>query len=373
MENMMQKIIMLVEDNERLRKNLLFMLKRQGFEAIGAENGKVALALVHEKRPDLIVSDIMMPDMNGYELLEALRAFETTLSIPVIFLTSKGTMNDIRTGMLLGADDYLTKPVDFQELVRVITTRLTQHERQRLNLAAQTESVQRHLMSVLPHELRTPLSGIIGASTLIRSEIATLTKEDIFELNECILSSSRRLARITENFLLYATIRPLLDNPVFTPIVPDVSLENAEHLVREVVLTVADGCARMNDVELSLQDATLSAKQRHVERAISEVALNAFTFSAIGSLVRVSSRVVNNVLMIDITNEGRGMTEEQISHLKQPISSFIQYDRDEFEQQGTGLGLALTRSIIALYGGFFNIASNSEQTTVSLGFPLHKP
>jgi signal transduction histidine kinase len=67
------------------------------------------------------------------------------------------------------------------------------------------------------------------------------------------------------------------------------------------------------------------------------------------------------------------MTAEQIQTLKQPIASFIQFDRSEFEQQGTGLGLALTRSIVALYGGYFDIASDSEQTTVSLGFPLHKP
>lgn len=369
----MKKIIMLVEDNERLRKNLLFMLKRQGFETIGAENGKVALALVQEKRPDLIVTDIMMPDMNGYDLLAALRALDTTLTIPVIFLSSKGSMNDIRTGMLMGADDYLTKPVDFQELVRVITTRLTQHERQRLNLAAQTESVQRHLMSVLPHELRTPLSGIIGASSLIRSEIATLTKEEIFELNECILSSSRRLARITENFLLYANIRPLLDNPAFTPITADSPLQNVQHLLHEVIMSVADGCARTSDVELTLQDATMGIKQRHLERAVSEVTLNAFTFSPIGSTVYVFSRVVNQLLMIEITNQGRGMTAEQIQMLKQPIASFIQFDRSEFEQQGTGLGLALTRSIIALYGGYFDITSDTQQTTISLGFPLYMP
>ncbi len=369
----MQKTIMLVEDNERLRKNLLFMLKRQGFEAIGAENGKVALALVQEKRPDLIITDIMMPDLNGYELLEALRALETTLTIPVIFLTSKGSMNDIRTGMLLGADDYLTKPVDFQELVRVITMRLAQHERQRLNLAAQTESVQRHLMSVLPHELRTPLSGIIGASSLIRSEIASLSKEEIFELNECILSSSRRLARITENFLLYANIRPMLDTPAFTPIIADILLENVENHLHEIVMSIADGCARTSDVELALHDATLRVKPRHLERAVSEVVLNAFAFSVIGSMVRVSSHVSDKFFMINITNHGRGMTAEQIQTLKQPIASFIQFDRSEFEQQGTGLGLALTRSIVALYGGSFDIASDSEQTTVSLGFPLHKP
>jgi two-component system, sensor histidine kinase and response regulator len=89
--------------------------------------------------------------------------------------------------------------------------------------------------------------------------------------------------------------------------------------------------------------------------------------------VCVSSRVVDKQYVIDVTNQGRGMTEEQIQMVKHPFTSFLQFDRTEFEQQGTGLGLALTRSITTLYGGYFDIASDNEQTTVSLSFPLLKP
>lgn len=368
----MKKTIMLVEDNERLRKNLLFMLQRQDFETIGAENGKEALALVKEKRPDLIVSDIMMPDMNGHELLVALRSLGTTLTIPVIFLTAKGSMIDIRFGMMLGADDYLVKPVDFEELVKVINTRLTLHERQQMRLAAQNESVQRHLMAVLPHELRTPLSGIIGAATLIQSEIAALSKAEIMELNECILSSSRRLARITENFLLYAHVRLLLENPAFVPVLADFPLLNVQHLLQEVILSVAESCSRSNDVEIVLHEAALGVTQRHLERAVSEICLNAFAFSPMDTTVRVASRKLGTLYVIDITNQGRGMSEEQIQLVKLSLTTFVQFDRSYFEQQGTGLGFALTRSIIALYDGFFDIMSDSTQTTVSIGFPYHK-
>lgn len=366
------KKIMLVEDNERLRKNMLFMLKRHGFETIGAENGKEALALVKENKPDLIVSDIMMPDMDGHALLAALRAMETMLTIPVIFLTAKGSTNDIRIGMLLGADDYLVKPVDLEELVKVITMRLEKHERQQQNLTAQTESVQRHLMAVLPHELRTPLSGIIGAATLIQSDIANLSKAEIIELNECVLTSAHRLARITENFLLYGKIRLQLDKPAFVPVVADKPLANAQSHLREIVESVANNVSRLNDLEIALDDATLGAAQVHVERAVSEICFNALMFSPMQTTVHITSRTVDGMYIIDITNVGRGMTEEQIQMVKQPLATFVQFDRSHFEQQGTGLGLALTRCILALYDGYFDIVSDKTQTTVSMGFPLYK-
>lgn len=368
----MKRTIMLVEDNERLRKNMLFMLKRQGFETIGAENGKEALALVKENKPDIIVSDIMMPDMDGHALLTALRAMETILNIPVIFLTAKGSTNDIRIGMLLGADDYLVKPVDLEELVKVITMRLEKHERQQQNLTAQTETVQRHLMAVLPHELRTPLSGIIGAATLIQSDIANLSKAEIIELNECVLTSAYRLARITENFLLYGKVRLQLDRPTFEPIVADKPLTNAQSHLREVAESVASNFSRINDLEIALHDVTLGATQVHVEKAVSEICLNALMFSPMQTKVLIASRVVDGMYIVDITNLGRGMTKEQIRLVKQPLATFIQFDRDYFEQQGTGLGLALTRCIIALYGGYFDIVSDKTQTTVSIGFPLYK-
>lgn len=274
--------------------------------------------------------------------------------------------------MLLGADDYLVKPVDFEELVKVITMRLEKHERQQQNLTAQTESVQRHLMAVLPHELRTPLSGIIGAATLIQSDIANLSKAEILELNECVLTSAHRLARITENFLLYGKVRSQLDQPSFAPWTPDKPLMSIKQLLHEIVDSVANGCNRSNDVEIVLHDATLGASQIHVERAMNEVCLNAFTFSPMQTKVHIASRTLDELYIIDITNLGRGMTEEQIHLVKQPLATFVQFDRGYFEQQGMGLGLALTRSIIALYGGYFDIVSDGVQTTVSIGFPLYK-
>lgn len=369
----MKKSILVVEDNERLLSNLLFTLTEKGFDALGAENGSKALTLIQSKMPDLIISDIDMPDMNGYELLSHLRRTSDTLLIPVIFLTGRKSPEEVRAGMLHGADDYVTKPFNIKDLLKTIETRLVRHEQHRQNLAEHITSAQHHLTSILPHELRTPVSGILGASSLIRSELNELSKEEIGQLNDCIILSARRLARIVENFLLYSQIYHLLHNPAGVPQIDESVTAYAGGELRDVVAQIAEDNYRTPDLHLSLEDAELAASQRHIDKALSEICLNAFTFSESASAVRIVSRITDGVYVIDVTDHGRGMTEEQIRLLTKPVATFMQFDRQHFEQQGTGLGLTLARNIAMLYGGLFHITSQQGvQTTVSIGFPIQK-
>lgn len=122
------KTILVIEDETQTRKVLLNCLKFEGFKAFEADNGKKGLKLAQEHHPDLIVCDIMMPEMNGYEVLSALRQQLSTLAIPVIFLTAKVSMFDLRFGMDLGAEDYLTKPCTVDRLLTAIKTRLKRKE-----------------------------------------------------------------------------------------------------------------------------------------------------------------------------------------------------------------------------------------------------
>jgi DNA-binding NarL/FixJ family response regulator len=111
-----------------MRRNLLTILKLEKFQPLGAENGRAGLELVRREKPDLILCDVMMPELDGHGVLEALRKEEETASIPFIFLTAKGEKADLRSGMNLGADDYLTKPVAKADLLRAIAARLRRSE-----------------------------------------------------------------------------------------------------------------------------------------------------------------------------------------------------------------------------------------------------
>lgn len=117
------KKILVIEDEPEMRRNLLTILKLEKFQPVGAENGRAGLAAVQRDKPDLILCDVMMPELDGHGVLDALRQDEATAAIPFIFLTAKGEKEDLRNGMNLGADDYLTKPVARLDLLEAIQDR----------------------------------------------------------------------------------------------------------------------------------------------------------------------------------------------------------------------------------------------------------
>jgi DNA-binding response OmpR family regulator len=116
--------ILVIEDDIDLRANLVDLLELEGYEVVFAENGEEGLSRVYQDQPDLVVCDIMMPKLSGFEVLKELRARQDNYVIPVIFLTARADRASIRQGMEMGADDFLTKPFTQQELLRSIRTQL---------------------------------------------------------------------------------------------------------------------------------------------------------------------------------------------------------------------------------------------------------
>jgi DNA-binding NarL/FixJ family response regulator len=118
------KNILVIEDQPQMRKNLVTILEMEGFQVASAENGRRGIEHALQFPPDLIICDVMMPDLDGYGVLKQLRENEATTNVPFIFLTAKGERTDVRAGMNLGADDYLTKPVVREDLLAAINARL---------------------------------------------------------------------------------------------------------------------------------------------------------------------------------------------------------------------------------------------------------
>jgi DNA-binding NarL/FixJ family response regulator len=124
------KKILVIEDEPEMRRNITTLLRYYDYEPIAAENGRQGVEAAQEKNPDLILCDVMMPELDGYGVLQALQTDASLARIPFIFLTAKGEKEDLRSGMNLGADDYLTKPVANADLVRAIETRLRRSQQQ---------------------------------------------------------------------------------------------------------------------------------------------------------------------------------------------------------------------------------------------------
>jgi len=122
------KKILLIEDHPQMRENLQLMLEMEGFKVLVAGDGRRGLELARRELPDLIVCDVMMPEIDGFGVLQELRADPATATMPFLFLTAKGEKVDQRTGMNLGADDYLVKPVGKQDVLAAITARLQRQQ-----------------------------------------------------------------------------------------------------------------------------------------------------------------------------------------------------------------------------------------------------
>lgn len=118
------KKILVIDDHEPMRRNLTMILEMEGFKPLSAENGRKGLEVARKEKPDLVLCDITMPEMDGYAVLQALRDNKETAPVPFIFLTARGEKLDVRVGMNYGADDYLTKPVGHEELLAAIAARL---------------------------------------------------------------------------------------------------------------------------------------------------------------------------------------------------------------------------------------------------------
>jgi DNA-binding NarL/FixJ family response regulator len=124
------KKILVIEDEPEMRRNIATLLRYYDYEPIAAENGRLGVEAARRERPDLILCDVMMPELDGFSVLQALQSDPSLALVPFIFLTAKGEKEDLRSGMNLGADDYLTKPVANSDLVRAIETRLRRSEQQ---------------------------------------------------------------------------------------------------------------------------------------------------------------------------------------------------------------------------------------------------
>ena len=124
----MKKKILIIEDQAPMRRNIGLMLQMEGYEVVSAENGRIGIEMARKEKPDLILCDVMMPEMDGYGVVQSLRADDAFSTTPFVFLTAKSDRGDVRIGMNFGADDYLTKPVVRDDLLAAVSIRLSRSE-----------------------------------------------------------------------------------------------------------------------------------------------------------------------------------------------------------------------------------------------------
>lgn len=357
---------MVIEDQNVMRDNLLELLETEEFEVIGAENGKIGVELALKDPPDVILCDVMMPELDGYSVLQSLRSHRQTATIPFIFLTAKSDRVDLRQGMELGADDYLTKPYTPDEVIKAIDTQLKKQEAIDRLAQSKLEELRSNIIHSLPHELRTPLNGILGFSELIVYKCDQLNLPDVRDMAEGIRRSGERLHRLIQNFLLYAELELLASNPEEVKLLRSHRVESTKNLIVDRVTIKAQAAKRLADLQLDMEESPALISDIMLNKIIEELIENALKFSEEETQIHIRTKCQNNQFILEVINEGRGMTPEQIDKL----GAYMQFERRLYEQQGTGLGLTIVKRISQLHAGELIIESiPDEKTTVRVILP----
>ena len=359
--------ILIVEDNIDVRENLLDLLDAENFYPIPAHNGRMGLELANKEVPDLIICDVMMPELDGYDVLNRLRQHPLTATIPFLFITAKSNKNDFRQGMRLGADDYLTKPFTRNELLETIQCRLDKKIAVKQKYQNELNELRKNITLSLPHEMRTPLNGILGFSQLLMDEYETLEKQEIYEMAKDIYQSGNRLFGFTQKFLQYAELESTARDPNKIESVQSQETSFPVEALNLLIKEKALGLGRKADVKISFDfQCRVKIATIRLDTIIEELIDNCLKFSESNTSIFVSSTVINDYLTLIFTNYGIGMSALEIAN----IGAYKQFNRLIYEQQGSGLGLAIVKRSVELHGGSLNIQSNpNDKTTVQVKLP----
>ncbi len=359
--------ILVVDDDVHVRESIVEVLNALGYQTLAAESADEGLSLALKHVPNLVISDIMMPGKDGYTLLSEFRANEAIASIPFILMTGVDSRERFRAGMNLGADDYLPKPFNAEQLDKAVRACLHKHQLIHSRADEKVSNLLSLLETTLPHELRTPLNGILGFSEMLKVCSEKFSQEEVIQAGEYINVSAKRLHRLVENVLLSARLRVMQETGESSGRLRTDGALDLVPLIECLSSDAADRYDRAQDLTLKHEGELLCADPQLFCKAFEEVADNAFKFSESGQRVCISMGMSDEIPCVIVSDEGRGMDAEQVAR----IDLFRQFDRSHFEQQGAGLGLFIAKQVVNELGGSFEIESQfSKGTKVVLTLPL---
>jgi signal transduction histidine kinase len=350
--------LLVIDDDTPLRDAIAEILTEDGYDVGSAPDGAAGLALAYQDPPDLVLCDLKMRGIDGYEVLASLRRDPRTAVVPVIFLTGVGGEGAVRKGMTSGADDYLVKPVTSAVLCQTVRARLARSLEVRHEAARRLTDLRQELArSLLPHELLTPLTAVMGLASLL-TEDGAIEPGQVKEVAAGILLGAQDLEAMITKFLLYAEIQTSQAGQVLGP-------PRAAAVVEETVRRAAGRVGREPDVEIDVQGFSSPMSADHLQAMVQELVENALEFSEAGSRVTVRARHDGDACLLTVEDRGRGMTDEQIAGLES--APFLRRNQN---QPGIGLGLTIVRKLAGLYGGDVSFDTAGKRgTTASVRFP----
>jgi len=353
-------LVLVVEDEEHIRNNISEILSYENYHVIQASNGIQGVKMAQEYKPDLILCDVLMPGLTGWDVLLELRSNAATADVQFVFLTALADRASARKGMSHGADDYVPKPFTHKELLDTVSTRIKRREESRVRQTDQLDQLRRNIIYALPHELRSPLTGILSCAEFLLMDHPTgLEIERVQNVARIIERSGKRLQRLIENYLYFAQLEMVAGDPIRREEFKTHIVSNPGGVIYEAAKERTQLHQRPADLQMDLENTAIAISGDNLQKLVTELVDNACKFSPPGTPILIETRINASVFAIRVVDQGRGMEHEEVKN----IDPFAQFQRTLFEQQGVGLGLAIVRRLTDLYNGQFSVVSQPTQGT----------
>lgn len=366
--------ILIIDDEPALRLGLAAKIKRQGYQVHTACDGREGLQKAKECLPDLILSDVMMPPPNGFELRRLMEQDPQLASIPFIFLTARTGVDDRVNGIRDGADDYITKPFETEELLarleavlrRVKREQERGREEMRASARQDMEKLKQEILQNFHHEMRTPLTNIIMPLELVVNKRFGDPEEQIHFIRMA-LSSVDRLESLVTDFILLTNI----DHGNLNRIRQWIDLKN------HILLPVEKRLARFKEKELDFLcefsgQGEITAPRREFTHALVHLLDNAFKFTPTGGKVRLFVEIrPDGGAVITVDNEGLSIPNDLREKVFERYYQISQGDNREYE--GLGVGLFIAREIFRSLGGNIVILDSPSGCRVQAMLPDRRP
>lgn len=364
--------ILIVDDVMSNVLLLKVLLTNEKFAIATASNGRQALEQVEKENPDLVLLDVMMPDMSGFEVAQHLKSNPNTADIPIIFLTALNSTADIVKGFQVGANDFISKPFNKEELIIRVTHQISLVAAKRLILS-KTEELQRtiagrdKLYSVIAHDLRSPMGSIkmvlnmlilnlpsekIGAEMYELLTMANQTTEDVFSLLDNLLKWTK--SQIGKLNVVYQ----------------DVDLVEVTDGVIEIFSMVAS-LKKIKIREMKPEKMMVNADIDMLKTVVRNLLSNAIKFSKENSEVLVKMEEVDGMAVVSVQDYGCGISEEGQKKLLHTDTHFSTFGTNN--EEGSGLGLLLCKDFVVKNGGkLWFTSKEGEGSIFSFSIPVKK-
>lgn len=353
--------IFLITGDLKLKSKIVKGCKSGMVEVIHSSDLQGALNYICNFLPDVTLIDISSLKTNCENFIKQLRDNPYTSCLPVIVLTEKFVKKEFRDFIEAGANDYLTRGSNAEEIIKAIYAQLKKVSKVKRNYENKLNEFKRYLTSVMPHEFNTPLTAILGFTDALKSEFQNLTAEDAGEMLNYIKDSALRLKSTADKIIIYSDVLAL-----GTILSGDETLARAtvvvDQLLFKKIITENEKIRnRQNDIEINVTEGKVIFLREYLLPVIEEILENACKFSAPGTRIAIQGRTILYKYHLQITDEGVGLPPGFINR----ISAFNQYNRDKYEQQGLGLGLAIVKTAMNSFGGELEFESVNHKKTIA--------